>query len=363
MSVYLSPIAMGILVSLLIMYAVLFPVMIYQYRKYGSLQIRKNIVFFSFILYSITAWFMTILPLPSIESVSQRNLIQPNFIPFTFVITFLQESGFQLLNPLTWLTSLRSSSFFTVAFNVLLTIPLGVYARKYFKLSLFKTILLGLGVSLFYEVTQYTGLYGIYPKAYRMADIDDLLTNTTGAALGFAFTGLLSPILPNPDKDRKNQTGAVTLWRRICAFMIDFFICSFLFGAADFFLYVNHKKISLHPSFFILFEFILIMLIPFVFKTKRTLGMKVLKIQFVSTEDKEIPLKNYIPYSFLYLLWFHAMNASNENAALSSYDELVSETLLLIWFLVFIILSIKKKQWAYYWETWCGVRMKVEKKS
>lgn len=212
MSVYLSPIAMGILVSLLIIYTAIFPVMIYQYRKYGNLQI---------------------------ESVSQRSPIQPNFIPFTFVITFLHE--------------------------------------------------------------------------------DDLLTNTTGAALGFAFADILSPFLPNPDKDKKNQTDVVTLWRRICAFMIDFFICSFLFGAADFF------------------------------------------FNFVNNEDKEITLKNYITYSFLYLLWFHAMNASNENAALSSYDELIFETLLLIWFLVFIILSIKKKQWVYYWETWCGVRMKAEK--
>ena len=362
MSVYLSPIAMGILVSLLIIYAALFPVMIYQYRKYGSLQIRKNIVLFSFILYSITALFMTILPLPSIESVVQRNSIQPNFIPFTFVLTFLNESGFKLFNPLTWLPALRSSSFFTVAFNVLLTLPLGVYARKYFKLNLLNTILLGLGVSLFYEITQFTGLYGLYPKAYRMADVDDHLTNTAGAALGFAFTGLLSPILPNTDKDVKNLSDTVTLWRRISAFLIDSFICSFLFGAADFLFSIVKGKSSAYPVSYIVCEILFIIIFPLVINQKRTIGMIVLKIKFVSNDQKEISIKNYIHYSYLYLLWFHAMNVSNENVLWSSYDELLSDTLLLIWFIPFIILSIKNKQWTYYWETWCGVKMKAEKK-
>lgn len=360
MSVYLSPIAMGILVSLLIIYAALFPVMIYQYRKYGSLQIRKNIVFFSFILYSITAWFMTILPLPSIESVAQRDPIQPNFIPFTFVLSFLDESGFKLLNPLTWLPALRSSSFFTAAFNVLLTLPLGVYARKYFKVNLLKTILLGLGVSLFYEITQLTGLYGLYPKAYRMADVDDLLTNTAGAALGFAFAGLLSPILPDPEKDGKIIDGNVTLIHRFLAFLVDSFCCSFLFGAADILFSIVKGKSSAYPMSYIFCEILFILLFPLVINQKRTIGMIVLKIKFVSNDQKEISIKNYIHYSYLYLLWFHAMNVSNENVLWSSYDELISDTLLLIWFLMFIILSIKKKKWVYYWETWCGVKMKVE---
>jgi uncharacterized RDD family membrane protein YckC len=195
-----------------------------------------------------------------------------------------------------------------------------------------------------------------------MADVDDLLTNTAGAALGFAFTGLLSPILPNTDKDVKNLSDTVTLWRRISAFLIDSFICSFLFGAADFLFSIVKGKSSAYPVSYIVCEILFIIIFPLVINQKRTIGMIVLKIKFVSNDQKEISIKNYIHYSYLYLLWFHAMNVSNENVLWSSYDELLSDTLLLIWFIPFIILSIKNKQWTYYWETWCGVKMKAEKK-
>jgi hypothetical protein len=43
---------------------------------------------------------------------------------------------------------------------------------------------LGLAVSLLIELTQLTGVWGVYPCAYRLFDVDDIVTNSFGALLG-----------------------------------------------------------------------------------------------------------------------------------------------------------------------------------
>lgn len=45
----------------------------------------------------------------------------------------------------------------------------------------------GLAVSGFIEVSQLSGLYGIYPCAYRHFDVDDLILNGAGLLAGFAL--------------------------------------------------------------------------------------------------------------------------------------------------------------------------------
>ena len=50
--------------------------------------------------------------------------------------------------------------------------------------------------SLLIEAAQLTGLFGIYPYAYRCCDVDDVITNTLGAALGWACAWLLGRVVP-----------------------------------------------------------------------------------------------------------------------------------------------------------------------
>jgi glycopeptide antibiotics resistance protein len=47
-------------------------------------------------------------------------------------------------------------------------------------------VLMGFGLSLSIELTQLTGVWGLYACAYRKFDADDLILNTLGAAIGFA---------------------------------------------------------------------------------------------------------------------------------------------------------------------------------
>jgi glycopeptide antibiotics resistance protein len=69
-----------------------------------------------------------------------------------------------------------------VVLNILLFVPLGVLLwRRTFK----HAALLGFGASLLIEVTQLTGNFGTALFVYRIFDVDDLMTNTAGVALGW----------------------------------------------------------------------------------------------------------------------------------------------------------------------------------
>ena len=48
-------------------------------------------------------------------------------------------------------------------------------------------VLLGAGLTALAELSQLTGLWGLYPCAYRQFEVDDLIFNAVGVLLGFAL--------------------------------------------------------------------------------------------------------------------------------------------------------------------------------
>lgn len=88
---------------------------------------------YSFIFYLLTVYFMVILPLPSQSSVAALTTPTMNLHPFEFVRQFMKYSPFVLTDPGTYKGALISASFIQPAFNLLLTLPFGVYLRYYFK--------------------------------------------------------------------------------------------------------------------------------------------------------------------------------------------------------------------------------------
>jgi len=196
---YLSPIAMSVGASLLILLLSAMPYAIYNYRKRGIIPMRRTLIGYSFIWYLVAAYFLVILPLPSREAVETLNTVHYNLEPFIFVEHFLSYSGIDLSNPATYPAALLQPTAYIVYFNLFLMIPLGVYLRKYFGFNFFKTLLAGFLLSLFFEVTQLTGLYGVYPRPYRIFNVDDLMVNTMGAIVGY----LLAPILKAGHRKRK----------------------------------------------------------------------------------------------------------------------------------------------------------------
>ena len=61
----------------------------------------------------------------------------------------------------------------------------GVFGRLLWRQRFATTLLVGFAASLFIELAQLTANFGTAPFAYRIFDVDDLINNTTGAALGW----------------------------------------------------------------------------------------------------------------------------------------------------------------------------------
>src|SRR5699024_5462085 len=69
-------------------------------------------------------------------------------------------------------------------------------------------------------LTQVAGVWGLYPCAYRLLDVDDLLANTAGALLG----GLASLALRHSRRRHDPAATAprpVTVWRRLLGMVCD----------------------------------------------------------------------------------------------------------------------------------------------
>ena len=77
------------------------------------------------------------------------------------------------------------------------------------------------------EAAQGTGLFGLYPYAYRTADVDDLIYNTSGAALGWLCASALARVLPPGALAEEGEvTHAPGLIRRCVALWLDMTLMS-----------------------------------------------------------------------------------------------------------------------------------------
>ena len=204
-----------------------------QYKVYGSVSIFRTIVLYSFLLYCVAAYFLVIFPLPNPIEVALRTTPYYQLVPFNVVKVFFEDSGFVLTNPSTYISSLKSMEFLQPAFNFLLTLPLGCYLRYYFKCSTKMAWVISFVTTLFFELTQLSGLYGYYARPYRLFDVDDLILNTLGSMFGFFIVKFVMNILPSRDKidsvavERGRSVGG---FRRIYAKLIDTGVVFFLWG-------------------------------------------------------------------------------------------------------------------------------------
>ncbi|SKC73757.1 VanZ family protein [Maledivibacter halophilus] len=227
---YLEPIKIAFITFPIIAALFTFPFLVFQYKKYGYINKIRSIVLYSLLLFFITAYYLVILPLPNIKDIG--NFQKPitkymQLIPFTFILDFLKETNLQWNQPSTYLNILGERALLQAVFNVILLMPLGIYLRYYFRKSLGKTIIITFLISLFFETTQVTGLYGIFKTPYRLFDVDDLILNTFGGILGYLLAPKITYFLPNSDKydvniDFKNMQLSFT--RRVVAAIIDFII-------------------------------------------------------------------------------------------------------------------------------------------
>lgn len=266
------------------------PYMLFQYRKYGAIPRFRTFIIYSFILYLMCAYFLVILPLPKLEEV--KNLITPRYqlIPFN-TINDIKNASLNITGLKSILTLIKEPVINQILYNILLFIPFGIYLKYYFKCNLKKTILISFLVSLFFELTQLSGLYFIYERGYRLFDVDDLITNTLGGLIGYYLSNVFK-FLPKRDKidDNAYQKGMhIPLFRRLYAFIIDAIICTFL----NVILTILTMDMLHNTTYNALAIIIYYILIPY-FTNGYTLGKRMLKIRIISTDNQKLTFSQLI---------------------------------------------------------------------
>lgn len=205
MSTYTDSILIAFFITIILSFVLFIPWLIYTYRKYGYLSMSKTIIMFSFIFYFLSALCLVLLPFPSTRdtcSFQSADTVHTNLRLFQFVEDILKDSGVVVTNPSTWLAMTKQQAFFQAFFNFLLLMPFGVYLRYFLKERRYwkRAFLISFLLTLFYEVTQRTGIYGIFNCAYRIFDVDDLLLNSVGALLGFFLAPIIWALFPSHEE-------------------------------------------------------------------------------------------------------------------------------------------------------------------
>lgn len=275
------------------------PFIVSNYHKYGAIHKLRTLIIYSFVLYLLTIYFLVILPLPSIEEVREMTTPIMNLVPFSFVVDFIKETPLVLSDPSTYILALKHSSVYVVVFNIFMTIPFGMYLRYYYKCSFKKTILLSFLLSLFFEITQLTGLYFIYPRAYRLFDVDDLILNTLGGGVGYFVVALISKYLPSREKideETKELSKVVSPLRRLTICFIDLFLYLLFTIILGIFLRIGGR--------IFLVSFLLYYLVLPLLMHDATIGSKFLNVR--KKVDKN-PIFMYIMYSIFQAVYFFVL--------------------------------------------------------
>ncbi|AMC93937.1 hypothetical protein AOC36_08040 [Erysipelothrix larvae] len=226
---YIHNIYVGILIFGVTALVLTIPYLAFNYYKYGSIVWNRAFLVYAFIFYAICAYFMVILPLPSVEDVSNMTGPTMQLMPFSVLFDLFTHSVLRILDPSTYWPALKQGVFTQPIFNLLLTVPFGIFMRYLFNLDYKKTVLCSFLCALFFELTQLSGLYGIYPRPYRLFDVDDLMLNTLGGMMGYAIAPLFKVLFISKEtmiNTAQSRASHVSILRRFVALSVDRFIVS-----------------------------------------------------------------------------------------------------------------------------------------
>lgn len=168
----------GLLAFLAIWATVLVPQLIVQRARFGRVVVGRVAATAAVLCYACLALAVVFLPLPGPRTRPLAQNIQ--LVPFQWITDVRTDAvGPGLLD------ALSTTAFEQMTMNVVLFVPLGIFARLLWRRGLVGTTLLGFACSLAIEITQLTANWGTAPFQYRIFDVDDLITNTSGATLGW----------------------------------------------------------------------------------------------------------------------------------------------------------------------------------
>lgn len=158
-------------------------------RATGLLTTKSHLVTLFVILFFVV---LTQHPFPDPAAlVCPVSKATPNFEPFHFAEAWAWAwrrshslAGF-----------MREPPILSIVTNLLLCALIGILLR-FHQIRLGTAVGLGAALSLTVELTQLTGLWGLYPCAFRKFDVDDLLLNTLGVVLGYLVARSMVSVAP-----------------------------------------------------------------------------------------------------------------------------------------------------------------------
>ena len=311
MSEYIQPIKIAVTLFPFLAFAISFVFFIIQYRKYGRFHLFRAIILYSFVFYLLCAYFLVILPLPPVSEVAQYTGSSMELVLGKSAYHFFTETSLDLFQPSTYLPAMKESVFLEPVFNILLVVPFGIYLRYYFKQSFWKVVGWSFTLSLFFELTQLSGVYFIYPHAYRLFDVNDLLHNTLGGLIGYVIAPFFTFLLPNRseiDEHSYETSQRVTYVRRAVAWAIDWLIIRLLVGGVTMVarMITGNETVDVAHSIFYypVVVIVFFILLPY-FMKGQTIGKKLVRIRIVETQHGKIRLQSLaMRYGLLYFIYF-----------------------------------------------------------
>ena len=198
------------------------PILAFLYHRDGRLRFASAAAAYCSVLYLAGLACFTLYPLPTGDAGPGITYgIPPQLNPLNFIFDIVKDG---------W------KAVFQTFFNVVLFLPLGFIAGRFLQMKLPAATILALVVSCLIETAQLTGLFGIYPYAYRTFEVDDIIFNTLGGMLGWFCAKLFARALPQAPVGSPEITHDPGLIRRVVALWIDLILIGLVtFGPWMFF--------------------------------------------------------------------------------------------------------------------------------
>lgn len=350
MMAYSMPILTAVIVFGIVAVAIWIPWLIYTYRKYGYLPLSVLVISFSFIFYSLAAFFLVILPLPATRdtcAMQAPNTQHYSLIPFKFTEDTLKGNWLDIKNPSTYVLLFKQPAFYQTFFNFLLLLPLGVYLRYYLveKAYWWKATIVLFCTALFFEITQLTGIYGIYNCAYRLFDVDDLMMNTFGGVIGYFIAPAVLAVFPSKKTIEERaaylvKKDEVKPMSVLLAILIDLFLVDL--SRQWIMVFTKHNEVT---SFIVttILLIVFLVLIPIIWNG-RTLGTAVMRFRYSSKLSKKTTIsrliKRFIAIYVAYFVGVIAGTLDNIHVTMNSPYYEASVLLALGSTIIFFILTI-----------------------
>lgn len=219
--VWTWPARVGILLGSGLFLALLVPILVVQVRRYGAVNLVRLLGAAALAVYGTALLAYTLLPLPSGDLAAWcagHGYAGAQLRPLQILDDVRERTAGM---PLT--AAVRDVSVLQGVLNVVLFVPWGVLVRRYLGWGLLATSLSALAASVLVETVQYTGILGIIPCSYRLADVDDLLTNTLGGVLGALVAPWVLRWMPRARAlaQERGRPRPVTVWRRWLGMLVD----------------------------------------------------------------------------------------------------------------------------------------------